>query len=134
MWKKRCRAADDWVEKLKEFYNILNQWLILKQEGKSLAEYFEQNHYKTVAIYGMKELGERLYDELKDSDIQVKYAIDRNADQIYAEVDVVTPDDGLAEVDVVVVTALHYYDEIEGMIADKVDCPVVSIEDVVYEI
>ena len=82
----------------------------------------------------MKELGERLYDELKDSDIKVLYAIDKNADAIYAEVDVLTPDDDLPEVDLIVVTPVHYFDEIEEMLADKVDCPVISIEDVVYEV
>ena len=111
-----------------------SKWLTLKQQGKSLVQYFERNQYKTVAIYGMKELGERLYDELKDSDIKVLYAIDKNADAIYAEVDVLTPDDDLPEVDLIVVTPVHYFDEIEEMLADKVDCPVISIEDVVYEV
>ena len=42
------------------------------------------NVYKEIAIYGMSYLGERLADELAGSDITVKYAIDRNADNIYA--------------------------------------------------
>ena len=48
--------------------------------------------------------------------------------------DVLTPDDDLPEVDLIVVTPVHYFDEIEEMLADKVDCPVISIEDVVYEV
>lgn len=134
VWKKKCAASDDWVRKMVEFYNILNEWLTLRQQGKSLVQYFERNQYKTVAIYGMKELGERLYDELKDSDIKVLYAIDKNADSIYAEVDVLTPDDDLPEVDLIVVTPVHYFDEIKEMLADKADYPVLSIEDVVYEV
>lgn len=134
VWKKKYDEAGDVFHKMLEFYNIQNQWLILKQEGKSLAEFFKRNEYRTVAIYGMKELGERLYDELKDTEIKVEYAIDKNADQIYAEVDVVSPDDELKQVDVIVVTAPHYFDEIEEMLAEKVDYPVVSIEDVIYEL
>ncbi len=134
VWKKKCAASDDWVKKMIEFYNVLNEWLMLKQEGKSLVEYFERNQYKTIAVYGMKELGERLYDELKNSNVKVAYAIDKNADEIYAEVDVMTPDDDLPEVDVIVVTPIHFFDEIEEMLADKVDYPIVSIEDVVYEV
>ena len=122
-------ATNLWKRK---FYNTLNQWLKLRQEGRSLVEYFEKNEYKTVAIYGMKELGERLYDELSGSNIEVLYAIDKRADRIYANVDIVTPEEELLEVDVIVVTAIHYFDDIEEVLASKVDYPIISIEDVVY--
>lgn len=82
----------------------------------------------------MKELGERLYAELKDSEIQVKYIIDKNADTIYADIDVVEPENILEDVDVIVVTAIHYFDEIEMMLGEKVDYPVISLEDVIYEV
>lgn len=122
------------TQKMTEFYQVLVEWLRIKQEGKSLTDFFTRNEYKTVAIYGMKELGERLYDELKDSEIEVRYVIDKNKDSVYADVDVVTPDDTLEAVDVIVVTAIHYFDEIEEALSVKVDCPIVSLEDVIYEI
>lgn len=61
------------------FY-IFNQWLYLRQKGKQLYLFFEDNQIENIAIYGMGALGERLYDELKDSSISVRYAIDRIAD------------------------------------------------------
>lgn len=134
IWRRKCAISDDREKKFLEFYNILNEWLIIKQTGRSFVEYFEKNQYKTVAIYGMKELGQRLYDELKDSNIKVAYAIDQKADKIYAEVDIVTPDDDLPKVDVIVVTAIHYFDEIEENLSGKVDYPVISLEDIVYEL
>ena len=111
-----------------------DQWLRIHQEGKTLVEYFRQNQYQTVAIYGMKELGERLYDELKGTDVTVRYIIDQNADMIYADVDVVTPEDVLEPVDVIVVTAIYYFDEIEENLSGKIQCPIVSLEDILYEI
>ena len=90
--------------------------------------------FRSVAIYGMKELGERLYDELENSGIEVCYIIDKNADSIYADVDVITPDDDLKPVDVIVVTAIYYFDEIEEMLSEKVDYPVISLEDILYEV
>lgn len=121
-------------KKVHQLYMAFDQWLRIRQEGKTLVEYFERENYKTVAIYGMKELGERLYDELEGSGITVRYIIDKNADSIYADVDVVTPDDTLEPVDVIVVTALYYFDEIEELLSEKVDCPVISLEDILYEI
>lgn len=133
-FNKKLNAKNVSFNKLVTFYYVYDRWLILKQQGKSLVEYFERNQYKTLAIYGMKELGERLYDELKDSGITVKYIIDRNAESIYADVDVVPPDDDLEPVDVIVVTAVTYFDEIEEMLSEKVDYPVVSLEDILYEV
>lgn len=121
-------------KKLHELYMALDQWLKIRQEGKTLVEYFKKNEYKTVAVYGMKELGERLCDELKGTDITVSYAIDKKADSIYADVDIVTPDDELAPVDVIVVTAITFFDEIEEMLSAKVDCPIISLEDILYEV
>lgn len=131
---KKIKNLEEGHLKVHELYMAFDQWLRIRQEGKTLVEYFKQNDYKTVAIYGMKELGERLYDELDGSGITVKYIIDKNADSIYADVDVVTPDDVLEPVDVIVVTAIYYFDEIEEMLSEKVDYPVVSLEDILYEV
>ena len=131
---KKIKELLDGHAKVHELYMAFDQWLRIRQEGKTLVEYFERNEYKTVAIYGMKELGERLFDELEGSVIEVRYIIDKNADAIYADVDVITPEDDLEPVDVIVVTALYYFDEIEEMLSDKVDYPIVSLEDILYEV
>lgn len=130
---KKIKSMGASGAKVHELYMAFDQWLQIRQQGKTLVEYFTKNGFKTVAVYGMKELGERLCDELKGSDVTVSYAIDKNADSIYADVDVVTPDDELAAVDVIVVTAITYFDEIEEALCEKVDCPIVSLEDILYE-
>ena len=131
---KKLKRKDDGLKKVHELYMAFDQWLGIRQEGKTLVEYFHQQNFKTIAIYGMKELGEHLYEELKDSDITVKYIIDKNADCIYSDVDVITPDDDLEQVDVIVVTAIYYFDEIEEMLSQKVDYPIISLEDILYEV
>lgn len=131
---KQVNFKSEKVDKFKGYYNMLNQWLILKQEGKNLSEYFINHGYKTIAIYGMGEMGNRLYDELKGSDIEVKYAVDQNASSTYSELDVIEKEDDFAKVDAMIITATFAFDEIEEEISGKVDFPVVSLEDVVYEI
>ncbi len=131
---KQIQQKGEKVDKFKGYYNMLNQWLILKQQGKSLEKYFDDNQYKTIAIYGMGEMGNRLYDELKDSGVTVKYAVDKNAATTYSELDVVDPEEAtFDQVDCIVVTATFAFDEIEETLSEKVDFPVVSLEDVVYE-
>lgn len=115
-------------------YLMMNQWVKVKQEGKNLSVYFEKNGYKRIAIYGMNYVGETLLGELKGSSTEVAYAIDRKANTIYADVDVYSPEDSLEQVDAVVVTAITFFDEIEEILSQKVDCPIISLEDILYEV
>lgn len=112
---------------------MMNQWVKIKQEGKNLSSYFEKSGYKKIAIYGMSYAGETLIEELKGSEIQVKYGIDQKADTIYSDIDVVAVEDTLTEVDAVVVTAITFFDEIEAKLCERVSCPIISLEDILYE-
>lgn len=122
------------TDKFYGYFHLVNQWLVLKNEGKSLKIYFEKNNYKKIALYGMGELGNRLFEELKGSNVEISYAIDQKADRIYSDVKVVTIEDRLEPVDVIVVTPIFDYDEIEELLMDRSDCPVVSLEDVVFDV
>jgi glycosyltransferase involved in cell wall biosynthesis len=123
-----------YVDKHLTLFLMMNQWVKVKQDGKNLAAYFEKNEYKTIAIYGMSYVGETLLDELKDTNIKVAYAIDKKANSIHADVDVVTMDADFEEVDAIVVTAITFFDEIEKSLYLKVDCPIVSLEDILYDV
>lgn len=129
---KKVQLHRTYAQKHLLIMQMFNQWLIDKQEGKSLVKFFEDNEYKSIAIYGMSYLGERLLDELKDSGIEVKYAIDKNADNIYADVEIKRLEDDLPKVDAIIVTAVFFYDEIEEELSELVDYPVISLEDVLY--
>lgn len=120
------------LKKITGYYHLLNQWVALKQKKKTVADFFRQNNYKTVAIYGMKELGERLLDELEDTEIVVKCIIDQDAIAIDKSIQVLHPDDTIPDVDVIVVTASYYFGEIVRKMEGKIYNDIVSIDDVVY--
>ena len=82
----------------------------------------------------MNQWVETLAEELMESDIRIKYGIDKNADNIYADFDIVTPDSDLEKVDAIVVTPITFFDEIENMLTDKTDCPIISLEDILYQV
>lgn len=137
---RKCEKLRDINIKDDAILKVFTQWLKMKQKGKSLAEYFVKNNYKTIAIYGMHYLGECLVEELKGTDIEIKYAIDRNADNICVEVsdegeslNIIKPEEKYPEADVIVVTAFYFFDEIEEMLCSKTDCPILSLEDIIYE-
>lgn len=122
------------VDKFKKYYNLLNQWLALKQQGKSLEMYFLENQYKTIIIYGMGEIGNRLYEELKNSRIEIKYAIDKNVIIEYDDLEIMELSNSMEQADVVVVTAIFAFDEIKKSIEDKFQCDIISLEDVIFEL
>lgn len=130
----KTQKAQSMSDKHLALFLMMNQWVKIKQEGKNLASYFDKKGYKRIAIYGMSYAGKTLIDELEGTDITIAYGIDKNADSIYADVDVVSMEDVLDEVDAVVVTAITFYDEIEEKLSEKIDCPILSLEDILYEI
>ncbi len=131
---QKAQSNKEYSEKHLALFLMMNQWVKVKQEGKQLSTYFEQNHYKKIAIYGMSYAGETLVDELKDTAIEVAYGIDQRADSLFADIDIVSIDDLQNDVDAIVVTAITFFDEIEEKLSEKVECPIISLEDVLYEV
>ena len=131
---KATEVQRNMSEKHLALFLMMNQWVAVKQEGKNLADYFDKQGYKSIAIYGMSYAGERLLEELKCSDIQVQYGIGKNADNIYMDVNIVTMEDELKPVDAIVVTPIFFFDDIEEELSQKIDCPIISLEDVLYEV
>lgn len=130
--KKAKSYQEKQVFKYKSYYILLNQWLKTKAEGHSLDEYFISKGYYKIGIYGMGELGNRIYEELSNSSVKIEYAIDRSEVSIYPDLKVVSKDDDLDQVDCIVVTAVFDYEEIGKMIKNKCDFPVISLEDIVF--
>lgn len=113
---------------------MMSQWVKIKQNGKSISEYIHKQQIETVAIYGMSYVGECLLNELKNSDIKVKYGIDKNASKIYSDIDIVLPEEELDDVDAIIVTSICFMDEIVELLSKKIACPVVSLEDILYKL
>ena len=121
-------------EKHLALFLMMDRWVEVKQEKKNLESYFMKNNYEKIAIYGMNYAGERLLQELKESSITVEYGIDQKADEIYTEVDVLSPKDKLPNVDAIIVTPIFFFDEIEEQLSKAVSCPIISLEDILYEV
>lgn len=131
--QKRTDKIQQTSEKNRILFLVMNQWVQIKQDGKNLSEYFKKHGYKKIAVYGMSYVGETLINELKDTEVEIAYGIDQHADSICGDVEVITIGDDLEAVDAVIVTAVTFFDEIEDMLSEKVDCPIISLEDILCE-
>lgn len=120
-------------DKFLRMFQLMSQWVRLTQDGKSIKDYFIKKDYRDIAIYGKGHFGEAAAKELLGSGITVKYFIDQKADKDSGDF-VVSPDSELEEVDVILVTPVTSYGEIKQRLVKKVSCPVISIEDILYEV
>ena len=131
---KRAKRTNSYkIKKYQSYYYLFGSWMVLRNKGRTLAEYFENHDFRNVAIFGMGRLGICLYEELKESTIHVKYAIDRNAASFsYMNLKVIPPEDYLEAVDVIVVTRFIEYNKIVEELRKKTSWQVVSLEDVIF--
>ena len=128
--EKHIKNLNSSLNKQRMFYGELVNWVKLKQKNYSISDYLASMGYSVVAIYGMKELGELLLDELRESSIEVLYAIYQNDDNVSPPIEVYTPSEDLSKVDVIIVTVQGSYEIIYDALSKKVDCAIISIDDV----
>ncbi len=119
--------------KFKHYTQVLEQWIALKQIGVTFASWFEENHFRKIAIYGLGEVGQLFIKELSESSVKVCYGIDRRHVELQ-DIKVKGLEDEFESVDVVVVTALTDFGIINDFLKEKMDCPVVSLENIIYEL
>ena len=102
------------------------------QKGMKPVDYLIKRSWYSVAVYGVGDVGKCLLSELADSAVTVKYVIDRR--QLELDLPVYTPEDDLPAVDCIIVTAVTEYGEISRRLKKKLDCQVISIEDIIYQV
>jgi len=59
------------VDRLNQYYQILNKWLRIKQRNHNLSEVLLRQGYRNIAIYGAGELGKNLFGELQQTPVKV---------------------------------------------------------------
>lgn len=123
------------LEKINCINQMLNQWIKNRNGNFMISDYCINNGYKSIAVYGISYVGERLIDELEGTEVEVLYGIDRNADNlIYKKLSILKPTGDLPEVDAVIVTAIYYFEEIEEELCKIYKCPIISLEDIIYDL
>lgn len=109
---------------------LLNDWMEFLYAGGSIEQYFQKHGYKRVMIYGNGYIGQRLFQALEGTDIEVAAIMDRaNSSDSEAEGILIGVDSEIPEIDCVVVTPVFCFDEIYQMLNGKTGKPVISIDE-----
>ena len=122
------------LRKIKKINDLMYIFFYMKNTKRSFRSYFDRRNYKSVAVYGMGNLGKALVEELISEGVKVEYAIDKRAENIFYAIDIYEPDaNSLKKVDILVITAIICLGEIEEKLYEKLNCDIVYIEDIIKE-
>ena len=113
--------------------SCFDYWMTLRQQGKSVCDYLLKYGIKTVAVYGMGRLGKHLLAELEQSEIEVKYIIDRKLEIHHPLFQIKSMNDELETVDAVVITPVWEFDQIYEELKVKINSRFFSIEELIKE-
>lgn len=117
-----------------KLFNLMLDWMKLRNKGIRISDFCKKHNYLNIAIYGMGYIGEYLYDELPDCDIKIVYAIDRSARDFSQKLSIFKIEDELVSVDAVIVTMVENTEEIIGIVKEKLDCPVITISEIIWNL
>lgn len=102
-------------------------------QRKYLEEYFYQNDWKNVAIYGWGPAGKLLYTLLENTSVRVSYIVERREISGEMNIPFLRQAAGAPPVDVMLVTALKDFWNIEEQLYGEVTFPLVCMDDVINE-
>lgn len=108
------------VKRKSSFYQFMRNWMQLRLNGGSIEKrLMEAGHY-SVAIYGMGIHGRMLYEDLRDTQISVKYFIDKQKKEGLGGVPVYSLEEELPDVDAVIITPYLEFASIQQVLQDKI--------------
>jgi hypothetical protein len=119
--------------KFETYLNMLDAWMELRENGISLEKYFSNHGYTRIALYGYGIFARHLIRELRQSSVTIECLIDQQRDKIRCGVKTILPGDEPEDLDAIVVTAFHYFEEIRKQYVDK-EVNVVSMENIIKEV
>ncbi len=132
---KRLNCTERWSIKMRQFFETSRQLLKAKNRNLELSYYMMERGLKNVVIYGYRNLGEIVLDELKDSEINIVGIIDNFCpDERIKGYNRISKNylSRIGEVDAIIVTALPSFYMILRELIDITDIPVYSIEQIIH--
>lgn len=121
------------LSKYENYTNLLHNWLLKKEMGRSFSEYLKSFKYQNVAIYGMGIMGKHLVAELINTDINIVYAIDNDDVCSNANIPVYKIEQVGNDVDVIIVTVTYAFEIIKEQLSKYTSTKIISLEQIVME-
>ncbi|MCI8301115.1 MAG: hypothetical protein HFI69_12385 [Lachnospiraceae bacterium] len=120
---------DRQLSRYRQEVRALSNWLFLQEQNADIATWLMQRHYGRIGIYGLGELGRHLLTQLEQYPFEFLCCIDRNAKGLNLDIPVFLPDE-IPELDLLIVTNIHIYDDIYDELCQSTD-KIMSLESLI---
>ena len=114
------------------YLHSLHKWMRLRERGIKIADYFTENNYYNIAIYGYSMFAEHLIDEFKGENVNIKYIVDK--EPVNSSLPLFGIHDEKPKVDAIVVCSFYYYREIYSELREACIDNIISIESIINEL
>ncbi len=115
----------------------MEKWMLLLEDNISICDYFFDNGCKNIVVYGGSSIGRILIKEIeKTKGLSIACVMDKRAEHIRKDFEYpvigLSDYNGMTDIDMVVVTAISYFDQIQKeLVRLRPEIPVVSIARVI---
>lgn len=113
------------------YYRLLEKWMTLREKGGGTKQYFMSRGMKKIIIYGLGKMANHLLEDLKESDINIVCAIDRNAINKYGDFPVITAEERIPDADCIIITPVHETEAIKKNLTGRTLLPIISLSEVI---
>ena len=120
----------DKTDGLTKKYVIMRSLLTCVCDGISLTDFFDERSLKTVAIYGMGDVGNVLYKLLKSKGINIPYCIDRDADKKIYGIEIRTIREIGDDIDAIIVSNVVNQERIKEEVSKYCNYPIYTVNEI----
>lgn len=120
------------LEICRNAYSVYDSWLSQTLHGHNPADIFKKADIKTIAIYGAGYIGKSIYKLMKDTDTQIAFYLDRNADYINLEIPAYTIEDSPKNVGGIIISLFKGAENIKADLKKKFSCPIYTIREFLH--
>lgn len=132
-WEKKLAL----IERMKDSdrkWRVFEKWLLLEEQNIGVSEWFEKRQIQQISIYGYGYLGKHLLHELILSGRKINYIFDRNEKVNNKNVPVFHTLKNLPEVEIIVVTAVSSFEEIQCDLQQHTSAEIISLETILDDL
>lgn len=107
---------------------------LIRDDAERIEKYLVNQHISVVGIYGMGKVGIVLENYLEKTNIKICYGIDQNRNLKNDNIEIRTIDEISNDMDMIIVTAEYYYQDIQKNLCTLGNVPVVKLSNLLEEI
>ncbi|MGE9842295.1 glycosyltransferase WbsX family protein [Selenomonas bovis] len=121
-------------DRYRGYWQVMDQWLMLLESGKSIVNWLRVHGYAQVAVYGYGMLGKHLVRQMEQEQLPPVYLIDQQPEKDSGSLPLMTLEDELPAADLVIVTVQYDFPAIQQKLKEKVAAEIRPLDWLIDEV